>query len=212
MGLAAQQTGLTEAEYLDWEARQTQRHEYLAGEVYAMAGAEDRHNTVCLNLAFALRSRLAGTPCRVYMSDVKVQVEASRSFFYPDLLVTCSAADLQHRLVKREPTLIVEVLSPGTASYDRGEKFAHYRRLASLQEYALIDLDTRRCDVYRKGSDGLWVLHPVEVGAVMELASAGLRMTAMALFEGLEEVAPSVQVEQVIGVGVRDPSIDGASG
>lgn len=186
MGLAAKQTTLNEAEYLDWEARQAQRHEYLAGEVYAMAGAEDRHNTVCLNLAVALRLSLAGTPCRIYMSDVKVQVEASHSFFYPDLLVTCSPADLQDRQVKRDPTLIIEVLSPSTASYDRGEKFAHYRRIAALQEYALIDLDTRRCDVYRKGLDGLWVLHPVEVGAVMELASAGLKVPAEVLFDGIE--------------------------
>lgn len=187
MGLAAKQTALSEADYLDWEAQQTQRHEYLAGEVYAMAGAEDRHNTVCLNLAFALRRSLAGTPCRTYMSDVKVQVEASHGFFYPDLMVTCSPADLQNRLVKNEPILIIEVLSPSTASYDRGEKFAHYRRIRALQEYALIDLDTRRCDVYRKGGDGLWVLHPVEVGEALELVSAGLRVGAELLFEGVED-------------------------
>lgn len=186
MGLAAKQTFLSESDYLDWEAQQAQRHEYVAGEVYAMAGAEDRHITVCLNLAVALRGSLSGTPCRVYMSDMKVQVEASQSFFYPDLLVTCSDADHQSRLVKREPSLIVEVLSPSTASYDRGEKFAHYRRIESLQEYALIDLDTRRCDVYRKGPDGLWVLHPVEVGEAMELVTGGLSLAAEELFDGVE--------------------------
>lgn len=126
------------------------------------------------------------------MSDMKVQVEASRSFFCPDLLVTCTDAHHQSRLVKREPSLIVEVLSPSTASYDRGEKFAHYRRIASLQEYALIDLDTRRCDVYRKGPDGLWVLHPVEVGEAMELVTGGLSLAADDLFDGVEvEVKPS---------------------
>lgn len=186
MGLAAKQTRLSESDYLDWEARQAQRHEYVAGEVYAMAGAEDRHITVCLNLAIALRRSLSGTPCRVYMSGMLVQVEASQSYFYPDLLVTCSDADHGSRLVKREPTLIVEVLSPSTASFDRGEKFAHYRRIAALQEYVLIDVDTRRCDVYRKGGDGLWVLHPVDVGETMELATAGLAVAAGELFQGVE--------------------------
>lgn len=204
MGLAAKQITLSEADYLDWEAQQSQRHEYVAGEVYAMAGAEDRHNTVCLNLAFALRRSLAGTTCRTYMSDVKVQVAASQSFFYPDLLVTCSGADLQDRRVKREPRLIVEVLSPSTASFDRGEKFAHYRRIAALQEYALIDLDTRRCDVYRKGADGLWVLHPVEAGEDVELASTGSRITALELFDGVEGIdAPFTE-------GVTDPRAHGS--
>ena len=136
-----------------------------------MAGAEDRHVTATLNVAMALRQHLSGSPCRVYLQDMKVHAEASNAFFYPDVLVTCSAADRQSPLVKREPVMIVEVLSPSTAAYDRGEKFAHYRGIASLAEYVLVDLDTRRVDVHRKGSDGLWVLHPFDAGQTVHWAS-----------------------------------------
>lgn len=193
MGWAAKQRFLTEGDGLDWDAQHMQRHEYLACEVYVLADSDDLQITAGLNRPVALRGSPSGTHCRVYMSDIKMQVEASQSFFYPDRLVTCSDADHQSRLVKREPSLIVEVLSPSTASYDRGEKFAHYRRIASLQEYALIDLDTRRCDVYRKGQDGLWVLHPVEVGEAMELVTGGLSLAADDLFAGIEvEARPCV--------------------
>lgn len=182
MGLAAEKSVFTAEDYLAWEATQTERHEYLDGEVFAMAGAEDRHVTVSLNIAFALRQHLSGGPCRTYMSDMRLHVAAANSYFYPDVLVTCSAQDQASPRVKTEPTLIIEVLSPSTAAYDRGLKFSHYRSLPSLQEVALIDLDTRITDVYRKGSDGLWVLHPFSRGETVELASAGLQISASQLF------------------------------
>lgn len=187
MGLPLHQHRMTAAEYLAWEAEQTERHDFVGGEVYAMAGAEDRHVTVCLNAAMALRQHLAGSRCKTYMADMKVQCDADSAFFYPDVLVTCSEADRQSPLVKREPTLIVEVLSPSTAAYDRGEKFARYRQIATLTEVAFVDVDTRRTDVLRKGADGLWVLHPAEAGADVTLASMGLTMTAATLFAEVDE-------------------------
>ncbi len=173
---------MTAAEYLAWEAEQTERHDFFDGEVFAMAGAEDRRVTVSGNLYIALRQHLAGSPCKTYMADMKVQCDANTAFFYPDVVVTCSDADRQSAMVKREPTLIAEVLSPSTAAYDRGEKFARYRQIAGLAEVAFIDLDTRRTDVYRKGADGLWVLHPADAGADVTLASVGLTISAAALF------------------------------
>jgi Uma2 family endonuclease len=121
------------------------------------------------------------------MTDMKVQPLGSASFFYPDVLVTCSAADRTSALVKHEPKLVVEVLSPATAAYDRGDKFAHYRRIASLEEYALVDLDSRRTDVYRKGNDALWVLHPCEPGQPVLLASVAVTITAATLFAEVED-------------------------
>ncbi len=161
----------TAADYLAWEATQPERHEFVDGEVFAMAGAEDRHVTVCLNVAMALRQHLRGTPCRTFMADMKVQAQADSSYFYPDVVVTCSAADADSRQIKREPRLIVEVLSPGTEAYDRGEKFARYRQIASLTEYALVDLEHRRVDVFRKQPDGLWVLHPLDAQTPLTLTS-----------------------------------------
>ena len=160
MGHAAPQPSFTATDYLAWEAEQPERHDFLDGEVFAMAGAEDRHVTVGGNLYIALRQHLSGSPCRTYMSDMRLHVAAANSYFYPDILVTCSAQDLASSLLKTEPRLIVEVLSPRTAAYDRGLKFSHYRGLPSLEEYVLVDLDTRTTDCYRIGADGLWVLHP----------------------------------------------------
>ena len=182
MGEAAKKPVFTANDYLAWEPLQTERHEFLHGEVFAMAGAEDRHVTTTMNLAFALRQHLSGSPCKTYMSDMRLQVAASNCYFYPDVLVTCSARDAASASVKAEPTLIAEVLSPSTAAYDRGLKFSHYRNLDSLQEYALIDLDTRCTDVYRKGADGLWVLHPFVADSTVHLASVGLNITAEQLF------------------------------
>jgi Uma2 family endonuclease len=191
MGLPVRSAQMTADEYLRWEATQKERHDFVNGEVFAMAGAEDRHVTVCGNLYMALRQHLAGTPCRTFMADMKLHCEASGSFFYPDVVVTCSAADRAERLVKREPTLIVEVLSPGTAAYDRGEKFAHYRRIPALQELAFVDLESRRTDVYRKRADGLWVLHPFDTGADVTLASVGLTITSVALFAEVDDEPPA---------------------
>ena len=174
MGYAARQPVMTGDEYLVWEAGQTDRHELVDGEVYAMAGAEAGHVTTAGNLYMALRQHLRGTPCRTFMADMKVQAQADSSYFYPDVVVTCSAANADSRLVKREPRLIVEVLSPGTEAYDRGEKFQRYRHIASLEEYALVDIEHRRVDVFRKLPEGLWVLHPTQGEEPLQLASLGL--------------------------------------
>ena len=187
MGQAAPKPAFTAADYLAWEPAQLDRHEYLDGEVFAMAGAEDRHVTVAGNLYIALRQHLSGSPCRTYMSDMRLHVAAVESYFYPDVLVTCSALDLASTMVKTEPKLIIEVLSPSTAAYDRGLKFSHYRRLASLEEYVLIDLDTRATDCYRKGADGLWVLHPFARGEPVALASVALELSSSALFAEVPE-------------------------
>ena len=188
MGPAEQKAVFSAADYLVWEAAQIDRHEFIDGEVFAMAGAEDRHVTVAMNLAFALRQHLVGSPCRTFMSDMRLHVAAANSYFYPDVFVTCSALDLASPLLKSEPKLIAEVLSPSTAAYDRGLKFSHYRSLASLQEYVLIDLDGRSTDCYRKGADGLWVLHPFARGEPISLASVALELTAAQLFAEVPEL------------------------
>jgi Uma2 family endonuclease len=188
MGYAARQTAMTAEEFLAWEARQVERHDFVNGEVFAMAGAEDRHITVSGNIYMALRRHFAGTSCRAYMADMKVAAADERSFFYPDVVVTCSEPDRQSRLVKREPTLIVEILSPSTAAYDLGAKFAHYQQIPALHEIAFISLDTRRTDVYRKGADGLWVLHSFDAGADVQFASIDLTLTATTLFTEVDEI------------------------
>lgn len=174
MGAAQPRTKLSIDEFLAWDATQTDKVELVCGEIFAMAGAEDGHVTAAGNIYVALRHHLKGSPCRAYMSDMKLRVESLGSVFYPDVMVTCSASDHQSRLVKTEPILLVEVLSPSTAAYDRGNKFAQYRQLDALREYVLVDVESRRTDVYRKNADGLWVLHPFEPGQAVQLASVDL--------------------------------------
>jgi len=172
-------------DFLLWEQAQPERHEFVDGDIFAMSGAEERHVTTTLNVAMALRQHLVGGPCRALMLDMKLQVD--ERIFYPDVLAPPPPADRQQSLVKREPVLIVEVLSHSTAAYDRGDKFSHYRRIESLRELALIDPATRRSDVYRKGADGLWVLHPFEPDEGIELASVQLAIDAATLFAEVDE-------------------------
>ena len=155
-----------------------------------MSGGEDRNATVALNVGIALREHLRGTRCSVYLTDVRLRVRARDNYFYPDVMVTCSDADRASRLSKSDPVLIVEVLSKSTEAYDRGEKFANYRAIEALAEYAMIDINTRRVDLYRKGADGLWVLHPTELSAPeasVTLNSINLSISADALFADIED-------------------------
>lgn len=187
MGHAVVQMPMTADEFLAWDATQTIRHEFVRGEVFPMAGAHEAHVTAMGNVYNALRQHLKGSPCRTFLADMKLRVEAADAFYYPDVMVTCSAADAADPLIKREPTLVVEVLSPSTAAYDRGEKFAAYRMLPSLQEYLLADPAARRCDLYRRGADGLWVLHPGAPEQGVHFASVELELDGARLWD---EVPP----------------------
>ena len=151
VGYALKRQPMSAEEFLAWDETQNQeRYEFVRGEVFMMTGGVDRHFTVAGNLFVTLRQQLRGTTCRVYMNDVKLRVEAADCYFYPDLMVTCSAADATHRKIKREPLLVVEVLSPSTAAFDRGDKFATYRQLQSLQEYLLLSQDRTEAELHRR--------------------------------------------------------------
>jgi Uma2 family endonuclease len=182
MGNTAEQLRFSAVDYLAWEAEQSQRHEFADGEIFAMAGANEAHVTAAGDIFVRLRQHLAGTPCRSFITDMKLHVEAANAFYYPDVMVTCSAIDAADPLIKREPVLLVEVLSKSTESIDRIKKFQDYRRLPSLREYLMVDLETRACDLYRQGTDGLWVLHPAAPGADVQLAGVDLLLTGAALW------------------------------
>ena len=183
-------TRLSLAAFLDWEATQPERHEYVRGEVFAMTGASLNHNRVALNLHGLLRAHLRGSPCEVFASDVQVRVDAADAVFYPDLVVTCSADDRQQQRTLHEPVLIVEVLSPSTAGYDLSAKFAHYRRLASLQEYVTIDPDAPLVQVFLRSPDG-WTLHAAEAGDTVGFASIDLRVPIAAVYEDVRFEPPA---------------------
>lgn len=184
MSLPAPQPFFDAQAYLAWEAEQSTKHEYHDGEVFAMAGASDAHVTVAGNVYMALRNHLRGSPCSVFISDMKLRVEEDNAFFYPDIFVTCAESDRGQNHSKSAPVLVVEVLSPATSAYDRGAKFAAYRKLPTLREYALIDPERLSLDLFRREGDSKrWVLHPIEAGGQVEWASVGLQVPLEALYE-----------------------------
>ncbi|APB33828.1 Uncharacterized protein conserved in cyanobacteria [Gloeomargarita lithophora Alchichica-D10] len=178
-------------DYLKWEAQQEIRYEYLDGQVYGMTGGTVPHNDITLNLATALKTFLRGTDCKVQMADVKVIFAEQGAYFYPDIVVTCDAQDRQARDGIRSPRLIVEVLSPGTAGFDYGQKFRRYRRLLSLQEYVLIDSETIGVDCYRHREDGQWQLtsYP-DHGNRVELVSIGYSCPLAVIYENVDFIPP----------------------
>ncbi len=177
-------------DYLAWEQCQPQRHEFMRGEVFAMAGGTDLHNEVSGNLYVMLRRHLRGSPCRAYMGDVKVRVEAANCSFYPDVLVTCAENDRTDRYLKRSPLLVIEVLSPTTAVFDLGDKFAAYRKLDSLREYVLVDPERVRVQIYR-WQDGQWIVDSAGPGERLRLESIDLECPVEAIYEDLS-VPPAV--------------------
>ena len=182
---------LSGSDYLAWEARQSGKHEYLAGEIFAMAGASDAHVTISLNVASLLKMHTRGTPCRTYIADMKLRVEEADAYFYPDVFVTCDPRDQSTVNWKSHARLVVEVLSDSTAGYDRGRKFQNYRLLDSLQEYVLIDAEARTLDVFRRAEDGHWVLHPFEGEDTAEFQSLECRAPLALIFEDV----PAAQIE-----------------
>lgn len=184
MVATALSTLLTADAYLQGEADAMIRHEYVRGEVYAMAGAGDGHVRISGNVFALLKAHLRGSGCSVYMADMKVRVKEDEAFFYPDVLVTCDPADLQRNYTKYSPSLIVEVLSASTEGYDRGDKFALYREINSLQEYVLIDPRSYRVDVFRRNANNRWELFAfTSVDSQVELASLNLQASMAAIYE-----------------------------
>lgn len=176
---------MTLADFLAWEETQPCRHEFVRGEVFAMVGARRVHGIVSGNVFATLRQQLRGTPCQAFTESMKLRV-ADDVLFYPDVFVTCDPGDLQTDVVFHAPTLVVEVLPERTQSYDRGQKFTWYRRLPSLQEYLLIDPDTRELQLFRRGADGLFTLHDLTGMPQVDLASIGCSLPADEIFERLD--------------------------
>jgi len=183
----------SETDYLDAERAAPVRHEYVAGEVFAMAGASKVHGTLAGNAFIALRQHLRGKPCGVWMADMKVRVKVDSAYYYPDVVVTCDAVDLGPDSPKdyvEAPKLVLEVLSDSTEPVDRREKLLSYRRLESLEEYVLIDQNKAWVEVYRRTPDG-WVQDVYEAGASVRLASVDLAVPLAELYvdTGIEMVA-----------------------
>lgn len=187
MGLPQRQVAMTTGEFIAWEDTQPDKHEFVAGEVFAMGGARRVHVAVTGNCFARLKEHLRGGPCRAFMADMKVDVRKAEAVFYPDVLVTCHPDDLKADLAMAHPRVIIEVLSESTAAYDRGAKFAAYRQLDSLLEYVLIDPDSRRVEVFRRQESGDWLLMASESDQGLILKSVDFAAPLDVVFEDVEQ-------------------------
>ncbi len=187
MGVAQPSAPLDRDAYLRWEAEQQEKHEYVAGEIFAMVGARREHVLAAGALHALLRTHLQGTRCQAFVSDMKLHVAAADAYFYPDVMVTCDERDRRAEYAIGHPRLVVEVLSEGTAAYERGAKFAAYRKLESLEEYLLVDIDARRFELYRREADH-WSLYETDASLPpLRLASVDLQLGVEVAFEDLED-------------------------
>jgi Uma2 family endonuclease len=186
--LTHEYTPVSEDEYLRLEAQSPIKHEYVNGEMFAMTGSTLRHNAIALNVAAALRSHLRDTPCRAFINDVRVRVERTHSYYYPDLLVSCARGaqtmDLGAMTVE-DPVLVIEVLSPSTEATDRREKLLAYRTLPSLSEYVLISQDEARVEIHRRRGDIGWEKIEYSGPETVEFASVSLQIGMGEIYEGV---------------------------
>jgi Uma2 family endonuclease len=187
---------LSPEEYLEWEEKSEIKHEYIDGEIFAMAGASDDHWTIVSNASSILKAHLKGSGCR-QLGDVKAKIFHRRRFYYPDLMVTCDDRDQADRYVKRYYKLIIEVLSDSTEGFDRGDKFQDYRRSDSLEEYVLISQNQINVDAYRKNLAGRWELQAYQTGDRVELVSLGLDFPIADLYEDVTLPPQEIDEEDI---------------
>ncbi len=176
--------------YLDWEEQQPGKYAYVEGEVIEMTGGSIAHGTIAGNFHYILQGHLRGGPCRAFVFDVKVGVSAQGPYHYPDVMVSCDERDREARRVISYPCLIAEVLSPSTEGFDRGNRFAHYRRIETLREYLLISTDQVNVECFRLNAQGFWELHPYGAGDEVQLISLDLRFPVAQLYETVQLEGP----------------------
>ena len=158
MSTLTARTYLTPEEYLVWERKQPFKNEYHNGQIVAMSGASRAHNRITVDIVTQLNNQLMDGECEVFAGDMRVRTDPTVSYYYPDVIVVCGESRFEDDTFDTllNPILVVEVLSPSTAAYDRGEKFEHYKQIASLQEYILVSQDNVRVEHYsRQGSQ--WI-------------------------------------------------------
>lgn len=182
---------ISEQEYLDRERKATFKSEYFRGETFAMGGAKRAHNLIVTNLIRVLSNAMLEGPCEVYPSDMRVQIEETGLYAYPDVVVVCDEPEFRDGQLDtlQNPTLLIEVASESTEAYDRGTKSEHYRRIASLKGYLLVAQNRPAVESFTHGDDQTWTLREA-AGLDSEL-----RIDALGLSLSLAEIYRRVQFE-----------------
>lgn len=180
---------LTVQEYLEIERSLPERHEFVDGEMVAMSGGSPRHSIIAVNVSSRIKSEKRRSGCVTFSPDVKVCIDQRRMIAYPDVTVVCGEPDFldARRDVLKNPTVLVEVLSPSTENYDRGKKGTFYRLLPSLREFLLIGQEPVFIEHNRRLPDGTWqVIIRQEMDAVINLESIGVELPVAEIYEDIE--------------------------
>jgi Uma2 family endonuclease len=187
MSAVRDQKTYTAAEYLELERASPFKSEFHEGHIYAMTGASREHNLISVNISRELSLQLRGRPCEVYAHDMRVKAAVADKYHYPDVVAVCGPPQLEDERgdTLLNPTVLIEVLSESTEAYDRGEKFAGYRKIESLREYLLVSQDRPRIERYAR-QDGAWLLTEAE-GLESSIAVESIGCT-LALREVYEKV------------------------
>jgi Uma2 family endonuclease len=188
MSTADVKTRYTPQEYLAFERKSPIKHEYYDGEIFAMSGVSREHNLIAGNLFREMSLQLRGRPCEAYISDVRVRVSPAGPYTYPDVVAVCGERRFEDSEVDTllNPNVIVEVLSPTTEAYDRGKKFAHYRRLESLREYVLIAQDQVCVERYTRQGDEWLLTELTRLEDTLRLESIGCAVGLREIYERVE--------------------------
>lgn len=181
---------MTEAEYLAYDLSHEGRHEFVNGEVLAMAGGSEAHALATANVIVALAAALRGGPCRVYSNDLRVRVDETGLYAYPDVTVVCGRAELAptNPPTLLNPRVVVEVLSDSTEAHDRGAKAAHFRRRASIEALVFVSTTEMRVEVYTRGEDGAWTLREATEGEI-GVPPLGVSLPLVEVYAGFDALA-----------------------
>jgi len=179
----------TYQEYLAYEEASNVKHEFLDGEIYAMAGGSPEHAALAVAIASSLSSQLNAKPCRVFSSDLRIRVAATGLATYPDVSVVCGPLQraTEWRDTVLNPTVLVEVLSDGTERYDRGEKFEHYKKIPSLKEYVLVSQKEALVELWSRAGDS-WSRQESPAGDRLVLHSIQCELVVDDLYQGVFEL------------------------
>jgi Uma2 family endonuclease len=196
---------ISPAEYLAIERASQEKHEYFNGEMFAMTGASRKHNAISGNLVRRLLNGLEGGPCEAWNSDLRVKVSQTGLYTYPDVIVGCDEPQFEdeHFDTLLNPRVIIEILSPSTEAYDRGEKFEHYRRVDSVQEYLLVAQNRVHIEHFRRDSDGGWKFHETEK------LTGEIRLESVSCLLRVSDIYARVQFDEPTAKGEPDSKDEG---
>lgn len=179
----------TVEEYLEFEKNSEEKHEYYQGEIFAMPGSKVPHNTIAVNLTVLLGQKLKGKSCKPFNSDQRIYIPQNSLFTYPDISIICGEIITLNNddWNVLNPSVIIEVLSPGTKDYDRGGKFKLYRDIATLKEYILVDTETISIEAFRINDSGYWELEEYkEIDNALLVKTVQVTIPIAEIYEGVK--------------------------